>query len=140
MPATSSCTIETLVTELPRRETVELARQLTDECKRLEARLDAIHVACCESIAVEDEDDIDAIRRAGRERIVGIKEDVYVTLDFHTGGGAYAASIGDKDGGVRITSQKASPGTTIRSFSVRAGDVLDALRVYARRDDSKAVR
>ncbi len=58
----------------------------------------------------------------------------FVIIDFYSGDGAYAASIGDKDGGRRITSSKASPGTTIRRFKVRAGDVLDALRSYARKE------
>ena len=66
-----------------------------------------------------------------------IDEDKIVILDFYAGSGAYAASIGDKNGATRITSQKASPGTTIRSFRVRAGDVLDALRVYARKGDAR---
>lgn len=52
-------------------------------------------------------------------------------LDFYSGGGAYAASIGNADTSTRITSVKASPGTTIRKFGIRAGDVLDALREYA---------
>ena len=66
-----------------------------------------------------------------RLRAFEIDTEKTVILDFYQGGGAYAASIGDADSATRITSAKASPGTTIRNFRIRAGDMLDALREYA---------
>lgn len=113
--------------EVSARLGAELA-EARAENERMDARLDAIHMACCEFIAAEDEDEISAIRRAACERDAARQERDLARVELVQRGMEIDALKAEKKSAVEAFHDATRLRSRIQEARVKAEDERDALR------------